>query len=59
MHYDYVAYLSQVSSLLIFVSLFIAILGYAFWPGNIRKFERAQRRALDLGAADKNGEGER
>jgi cbb3-type cytochrome oxidase subunit 3 len=59
MPYEHVAYLSQVSSLLIFVTLFIVILGYAFWPGNSRRFERAQRRALDLGAADKHGEGER
>jgi cytochrome c oxidase cbb3-type subunit 4 len=47
--YDTVASISQVTSLLMFVAMFIAVVAYAFWPRNGPHFERAQRRALDLG----------
>jgi cytochrome c oxidase cbb3-type subunit 4 len=50
MTYDTVATFSQVTSLLFFVALIIAVVAYAFWPGNSRKFDEAQRRALELGA---------
>jgi cytochrome c oxidase cbb3-type subunit 4 len=49
MTYDTVASFSQVTSLLMFVAMFIAVAAYAAWPRNGPRFERAQRRALDLG----------
>lgn len=48
MTYEIVASFSQVTSLLMFVAMFIAVLTYALWPRNGSRFERAQRRALDL-----------
>ena len=48
MSYDTVAAFSQASSLLLFIALFIGIVVYAFWPGNKRRFDTAQRQALDL-----------
>ena len=51
MSYDTIATISQVTSLLMFVGMFAAVLGYALWPRNGQRFEAAQRRALDL--ADK------
>jgi cytochrome c oxidase cbb3-type subunit 3 len=51
MTYDTVASYSQVISLLIFVALFLAVVAYAFWPGNRRQFDQAQAQALDLEGA--------
>jgi cytochrome c oxidase cbb3-type subunit 4 len=48
MSYDTVASFSQVTSLLMFVGMFLAVLAYALWPKNGPRFEEAQRRALDL-----------
>ena len=48
MSYDTVATFSQVASLLLFVALFFAVLAYVFWPGNRKRFEKAQRSALHL-----------
>ena len=48
MTYDTIATLSQVTSLLLFVAMFIAVLAYALWPKNGPRFDKAQRRALDL-----------
>jgi cytochrome c oxidase cbb3-type subunit 4 len=48
MTYDTIATLSQVTSLLMFIAMFIAVLAYALWPSNKPRFEEAQRRALDL-----------
>jgi cytochrome c oxidase cbb3-type subunit 4 len=48
MTYDTVAAFSQVTSLLLFISMFVAVVAYAFWPRNGPRFEEAQRRALDL-----------
>jgi len=48
MTYDTIATLSQVTSLLMFIAMFIAVLVYALWPSNRPRFEAAQRRALDL-----------
>ena len=47
MNYDTVATVSQVASLLLFIALFLAVIGYVFWPGNRAKFEKASRVALD------------
>ena len=49
MTYDTVATFSQVTSLLLFVAMFGAVVAYALWPKNGARFEAAQRRALDLG----------
>ena len=48
MTYDTIATLSQVTSLLMFIAMFMAVLAYALWPKNKLRFEEAQRRALDL-----------
>ncbi|MCL4768437.1 MAG: cbb3-type cytochrome c oxidase subunit 3 [Hyphomicrobiaceae bacterium] len=58
MSYETVAAFSQVSSLLFFLALFIGVLAYAFWPGNRRRFDRAQVKALDL-ENDSNSRGGR
>lgn len=50
MTYDTVATISQVLSLLMFIAMFAAVLAYALWPGNRRRFDDAQRSALDLDA---------
>jgi cytochrome c oxidase cbb3-type subunit 4 len=48
MTYETVASFSQVTSLLMFVAMFVVVLAYALWPKNGPRFEEAQRRALDL-----------
>jgi cytochrome c oxidase cbb3-type subunit 4 len=48
MTYDTVATFSQVTSLLMFVAMFAAVVIYALWPSNKAKFDQAQREALDL-----------
>jgi cytochrome c oxidase cbb3-type subunit IV len=48
MSYDTIATISQVTSLLMFIAMFMAVVAYALWPRNKMKFEQAQRRALDL-----------
>ena len=51
---DTIATVSQVTSLLMFIAMFLAVLAYTFWPRNRQRFEEAQRRALDLDGT-KNG----
>jgi cbb3-type cytochrome oxidase subunit 3 len=48
MTYDTVATFSQVTSLLMFVAMFVGVLAYALWPANGARFEAIQRRALEL-----------
>ncbi len=48
MTYDTVATFSQVTSLLMFVAMFLAVVAYAAWPGNKARFETIQRKALGL-----------
>ena len=52
MTYDTVATISQVTSLLMFVGMFVGVLLYALWPSNGPRFEEAQRRALELSPDD-------
>jgi cytochrome c oxidase cbb3-type subunit 4 len=52
MTYDTVATLSQVTSLLLFIAMFLVVVAYAMWPRNGPRFEEAQRRALDLDRKD-------
>lgn len=57
MSYDTIATISQVSSLMIFIALFLGVIFYALWPRNGPRFEAAQRRALDLDTSkDRNND---
>ena len=47
MTYDQVASISQVAALLFFIALFAAVVIYAFWPGNKKRFDEASRLPLD------------
>ena len=57
MNYDTVAQFSQVASLLLFIALFLGVIAYVFWPGNRRRFDEAQKQALDLDRNSVSGEG--
>ncbi len=57
MSYETVATFSQVTSLLLFIAMFAAVLVYALWPANGQKFEAAQRSALDLDKASPRNRG--
>ena len=57
MSYDTVAQFSQVASLLLFIALFLGVIAYVFWPGNRRRFDEAQREALDMDTNTKRGGG--
>ncbi|MBL8884049.1 MAG: cbb3-type cytochrome c oxidase subunit 3 [Hyphomicrobium sp.] len=48
MTYETVAAVSQTVSLLLFIAIFLIVLGYVFWPSNRKRLEHAQRQALDL-----------
>jgi cytochrome c oxidase cbb3-type subunit IV len=48
MTYDTVASISQVTSLLMFIAMFLAVLAYALWPSNGETFARIQRQSPDL-----------
>ncbi len=54
MNYETVAAVSQTMTLLLFIAIFLVVLGYVFWPSNRNRLEHAQRQALDL---DKSGTG--
>ena len=41
MTYDTVATFSQVTSLLLFIAMFLAVVAYALWPRNGPRFEEA------------------
>jgi cytochrome c oxidase cbb3-type subunit 4 len=55
--YEAVARWSQVTTLILFITLFAAVVMYAFWPKNRDKLERAQRTALDLDVNRQNSRG--
>jgi len=57
MSYDTIATFSQITSLLLFMALFAGVLVYVLWPGNKRKFDDAQRKALELDDGTLNGRG--
>jgi cbb3-type cytochrome oxidase subunit 3 len=48
MTYETVAAISQTAVLILFIAMFIIVLGYVFWPSNRDRLETAQRQALDL-----------
>lgn len=39
--------LSQIVALVLFISLFVGIIVYVFWPGNKKKFDEAAQLPLD------------
>ncbi len=47
MTYETVVQLSQTTTLIFFIVLFLAVVAYAFWPSNKAKFERAARVQLE------------
>jgi cytochrome c oxidase cbb3-type subunit IV len=47
MTYETVRSLSAMTGLFIFVSLFIGVLIFVFWPGNQKGFEEASRIPLE------------
>ena len=56
MTYETIAAVTQTASLLLFIAMFVIVLGYVFWPTNRERFENAQRQALDF---DKSSSGTR
>lgn len=57
MAYDTVATFSQVSSLLLFIALFVVVVVYVLMPQTRDRLERAQRRALDLDSKHNHEDG--
>ena len=51
--YETVTQVSQIAALILFIGLFIGVLGYVFWPANRSRFDRAAQLPLlndtDLG----------
>jgi cytochrome c oxidase cbb3-type subunit 4 len=47
MTYETITMISQTAALIFFILLFLAVVAYAFWPGNKRKFEQASRLPFD------------
>ena len=54
MSYEDVASISQVVALLFFIALFGAVLVYAFWPGNKKRFDEAAKLPLEDDPEPKN-----
>ncbi len=59
MTYTTIAAVSQVASLAMFFAMFAAMLCYALWPANGKRFDVIQRQSLDLdttasGAGDRH-----
>jgi cbb3-type cytochrome oxidase subunit 3 len=48
MTYSTIATISQVTSLLMFIAMFAAVLVYALRPANGKRFDDIQRQSLDL-----------
>jgi cytochrome c oxidase cbb3-type subunit IV len=53
MTYNTIATISQVTSLLMFIAMFAAVLAYALRPANGKRFDDIQRQSLDLDKPDK------
>lgn len=47
MTYEQVASISQIAALVFFIGLFAAVVIYAFWPGNKKRFEEAAKLPLE------------
>ncbi|MDA7948747.1 MAG: cbb3-type cytochrome c oxidase subunit 3 [Hyphomicrobiaceae bacterium] len=58
MEYETVVMISQITALLFFIALFLAIVIYVFWPGNKKKFDEASRLPFENDEPDAgNGRG--
>ncbi|WP_072375700.1 cbb3-type cytochrome c oxidase subunit 3 [Hyphomicrobium sp. NDB2Meth4] len=57
MTYHAATVLSQTIALVLFVSLFLAIVAYAFWPGNKKKFDQAAQVPLEDKSDEPEGDG--
>jgi len=47
MSYETLVMITQIAGLILFIGLFLAVLIYALWPGNRKRFERASRVPLE------------
>ena len=47
MTYQAATVLSQIVALILFITLFAAVVFYVFWPGNKKKFDEAAQLPLD------------
>jgi len=56
MTYETVAAVSQVTTLLMFVAMFLIVVAYALWPSNGETFAKIQQQALDLDGKPKKPE---
>lgn len=54
MTYNTIATFSQVTSLFMFIAMFLAVLAYALWPSNGKRFDAIQRQSLDLDRTERN-----
>ena len=57
MSYHAATVLSQIIALVLFVSLFVGIIAYVFWPGNKKKFDEAAEIPLDDNSDEPEGDG--
>ena len=57
MTYHAATVLSQTIALILFVSLFVGIVAYVFWPGNKKKFDEAAQVPLDSNNDEPEGDG--
>jgi cytochrome c oxidase cbb3-type subunit IV len=55
MTYQTIDQISQISTLLAFLAMSVAVGVYAFWPGNARTFEEAAQLPLQPDALDDEG----
>lgn len=53
MSYEDVSYITRIAGLLYFVTIFLAVIVYVFWPTNADGFDRAARMPLDEGASER------
>jgi len=54
MDYEWLVTVTQTAGLILFIGLFLAVLVYALWPGNKKRFERASRVPLEDGEKPDN-----
>ncbi len=47
MDYNSLVMITQLVGLVLFIGLFVAVLIYALWPGNRKRFDRASRVPLE------------
>ena len=57
MSYQAATVLSQTIALVLFISLFVGIIAYVFWPGNKKKFDEAAEIPLDEDNDEPEGDG--